>query len=188
MMLMMLTVVVVATRTKCVFDAKKTRTAGDVSPRWNPIAWQHGYRTSWDTLARQLRCRNVWNMCTLNVSKPCFVAQFLGSILTASFPSWCSTRYWKSTARSSSLNRFAGTMLNFARYWLCGVSESCGHLWEVSYVVQRDGWFQFQQKYTIELLSISLKSLGSDSMTTTVWDLKTHGIKFFQSCNFKGTK
>ena len=71
-------------------------------------------------------------------------------------------------------------MLNFARYWLCGVSESCGHLWEVSYVVQRDGWFQFQQKYTIELLLLSLKSLGSDSMATTAWDLKTHGYPWHQ--------
>ena len=21
--------------------------------KWNPIAWQHGYRTSWDTMARR---------------------------------------------------------------------------------------------------------------------------------------
>mgnify|MGYP000247113895 CR=1 FL=1 len=52
-MMLMLTVVVVVRVTGHVFDAKKTRTAGDFAPRWNPIAWQHGYRTSWDTLARQ---------------------------------------------------------------------------------------------------------------------------------------
>jgi len=27
--------------------------------KWNPIAWQHGYRTSWDTLARKSFCARI---------------------------------------------------------------------------------------------------------------------------------
>lgn len=37
--------------------------------KWNPIAWQHGYRTSWDTLARKSFCARVVDVANADVAE-----------------------------------------------------------------------------------------------------------------------